>query len=146
MNDIICPHCNKVFKVDKKGYAEILKQVYDKEFDNKLNERLLQFEKDKTMQINMEKQEAEKKLLIVEKEKNKMIDELRFSLKEAENIKQLAISNAVKNIEREKDKLQNELDNAELIRKNSENNLKDKYKGEIRHKEEQIRLREEAIQ
>ena len=24
MNDIICPHCNKVFKVDKKGYAEIL--------------------------------------------------------------------------------------------------------------------------
>ena len=38
MNDIICPHCNKVFKVDKKGYAEILKQVYDKEFDNKLNE------------------------------------------------------------------------------------------------------------
>ncbi len=146
MNDIICPHCNKVFKVDKKGYAEILKQVYDKEFDNKLNERLHQFEKDKTMQINMEKQEAEKKLLLVEKEKNKMIDELRFSLKEAENIKQLAISNAVKNIEREKDKLQNELDNAEIIRKNSENNLKDKYKGEIRHKEEQIRLREEAIQ
>ena len=146
MNDIICPHCNKVFKVDKKGYAEILKQVYDKEFDNKLNERLHQFEKDKTMQINMEKQEAEKKLLLVEKEKNKMIDELRFSLKEAENIKQLAISNAVKNIEREKDKLQNELENAELIRKNSENNLKDKYKGEIRHKEEQIRLREEAIQ
>ena len=137
MNDIICPHCNKVFKVDKKGYAEILKQVYDKEFDNKLNERLHQFEKDKTMQINMEKQEAEKKLLLVEKEKNKMIDELRFSLKEAENIKQLAISNAVKNIE---------LENAELIRKNSENNLKDKYKGEIRHKEEQIRLREEAIQ
>ena len=29
----------KAFKVDKKGYADILKQVYDKEFDNKLNER-----------------------------------------------------------------------------------------------------------
>ena len=32
----------KAFKVDKQGYADILKQVYDKEFDNKLNERLLQ--------------------------------------------------------------------------------------------------------
>ena len=40
MNDIICPHCKKAFKVDKQGYADILKQVYDKEFDNKLNERL----------------------------------------------------------------------------------------------------------
>ena len=55
MNEIICPHCNKAFQVDKKGYADILKQVYDKEFDNKLNERLLQIEKDKTMEIHLEK-------------------------------------------------------------------------------------------
>ena len=48
MSDIICPHCNKVFKVDKKGYADILKQVYNKEFDDKLSERLTQFEKDKS--------------------------------------------------------------------------------------------------
>ena len=53
MNDIICPHCKKAFKVDKQGYADILKQVYDKEFDNKLNERLLQLEKDKSMEINL---------------------------------------------------------------------------------------------
>ena len=62
MNDIICPHCKKAFKVDKQGYADILKQVYDKEFDNKLNERLLQLEKDKSMEINLEKKEAERLL------------------------------------------------------------------------------------
>ena len=55
MNEIICPHCNKAFQVDKKGYADILKQVYDKEFESKLNERLLQIEKDKTMGIKIEK-------------------------------------------------------------------------------------------
>ena len=49
----------KAFKVDKQGYADILKQVYDKEFDNKLNERLLQIEKDKTMQIDIEKRSRE---------------------------------------------------------------------------------------
>ena len=81
MNEIICPHCNKAFQVDKKGYADILKQVYDKEFENKLNERLLQIEKDKTMQIHLEKKEAERKLQEVETEKNKIIDELNLLLK-----------------------------------------------------------------
>jgi len=146
MNEIICPHCNKAFQVDKKGYADILKQVYDKEFDNKLNERLLQIEKDKTMEIQIEKKEAERKLKEVENEKNKIINDLKFSIKEANNIKQLAVSEAVKDIEKERDKLINELNNAELIRKNSENSLKDKYKGEIRHKEDLIKVREETIQ
>ena len=80
MNDIICPHCKKAFKVDKQGYADILKQVYDKEFDNKLNERLLQLEKDKSMEINLEKKEAERKFQLLEHEKNKIIEELKFSL------------------------------------------------------------------
>lgn len=146
MSDIICPHCNKAFKVDKKGYADILKQVYDKEFDNKLNERLLQIEKDKTAQMNFEKKEAERKIQTVEAEKNKVIDELKFSLKEAGNVKQLAVSDAVKDIEKERDKLKYELSNTELIRKNAENNLRDRYKGEIRHKDEQIKLREDTIQ
>ena len=146
MNEIICPHCNKAFQVDKKGYADILKQVYDKEFESKLNERLLQIEKDKTMEIHLEKKEAERKLQEVETEKNKIIDELKFTIKEASSVKQLAVSEAVKDIEKERDKLINELNNAELIKKNSENSLKDKYKGEIRHKDDLIKLREETIQ
>ena len=146
MNEIICPHCNKAFQVDKKGYADILKQVYDKEFENKLNERLLQIEKDKTMEIHLEKKEAERKLQEVETDKNKIIDELKFTIKEANSVKQLAVSEAVKDIEKERDKLINELNNAELIKKNAENSLKDKYKGEIRLKDDLIKLREETIQ
>ena len=145
MNEIICPHCNKAFQVDKKGYADILKQVYDKEFESKLNERLLQIEKDKTMEIKIEKKEAERKLQLVETEKNKIIDELKFSIQQANSVKQIAVSEAVKDIEKERDKLINELNNAELIRKNSENSLKDKYKGEIRHKDDLIKVREETI-
>jgi len=41
MNEISCPpHCGKAFKVDEAGYANILKQVRDKEFDAQLHERL----------------------------------------------------------------------------------------------------------
>ena len=31
MNEIVCPHCHTAFKVDETGYAEILKQVHDKD-------------------------------------------------------------------------------------------------------------------
>jgi len=40
MNEISCPHCGKAFKIDETGYADILKQVRDKEFDAQLHERL----------------------------------------------------------------------------------------------------------
>ena len=47
MNDIICPHCHKAFKVDEAGYADILKQVHDGEFEQQLHERLELAEKEK---------------------------------------------------------------------------------------------------
>lgn len=47
INEIICPHCKKAFKVDEAGYADILKQVRDSEFEQQLHERLELAEKDK---------------------------------------------------------------------------------------------------
>lgn len=41
MNDIICPHCKKVFKVDEAGFADILKQVRDHRFEEELKDRLI---------------------------------------------------------------------------------------------------------
>ena len=47
MHEIICPHCGKAFKIDEAGYAEILKQVRDADFEKQLHERLELAEKDK---------------------------------------------------------------------------------------------------
>lgn len=49
MHDIICPHCNKAFKIDEAGYADILKQVHDNEFEKQLHERLELAEKEKCL-------------------------------------------------------------------------------------------------
>jgi hypothetical protein len=40
MNEIICPQCQKAFKIDEAGYADILKQVRDDDFDQQLHKRL----------------------------------------------------------------------------------------------------------
>ena len=40
MNEIICPNCSKAFKVDESGFADILKQVRNHQFEEELQNRL----------------------------------------------------------------------------------------------------------
>ena len=53
MSEIICPHCSKAFSVDKTGYANILKQVYDKEFESQLEARMNHANKEQEMAIKL---------------------------------------------------------------------------------------------
>ena len=53
MNEIICPHCKKAFKVDEAGFADILKQVRDHEFEEELRERVRMLEQDKENAIKL---------------------------------------------------------------------------------------------
>ena len=53
MSEIICPNCSKAFKVDETGYANILKQVHDQEFETKLNERLTQAATESTSKLQL---------------------------------------------------------------------------------------------
>lgn len=53
MNEIICPHCHKAFKVDEAGYADILKQVRDHQFEEELRNRLQLAEKEKESAIQI---------------------------------------------------------------------------------------------
>jgi hypothetical protein len=50
MNEIICPHCSKAFKVGESGYLEILKQVHNKEFEKQLKDTRLWNEVDVVFQ------------------------------------------------------------------------------------------------
>lgn len=53
MNDIICPNCQKAFKVDEAGFADILKQVRDHQFEEELQNRLNLAEKDKESAVKL---------------------------------------------------------------------------------------------
>ena len=53
MNEIICPNCKKAFKVDEAGFADILKQVRDHQFEEELEKRLLLAENDKENAIKL---------------------------------------------------------------------------------------------
>ena len=62
MQEIRCPKCGEVFQVDESGYAAIVKQVRDREFEHELHLREESFrnEKESAVTIAVNRTEAEK--------------------------------------------------------------------------------------
>ena len=138
MNEIQCPHCSKAFKVDETGYANILKQVYDHEFENQLSERLTQKEREQASELKLAKMDADSAIQNLKAEKEVEIERLRSTIREKESSVQATVDKAVREMEKERDNLKNDLKNSKLEKENSENLLKDKYKTQIRDRDEAI--------
>jgi len=174
MNEIICPNCKKAFKVDEAGFAEILKQVRNHQFEEELQERLRLAEKEKNSEIELNKEkfkshlqeqlskkDAEisqlksvKELEIAGKvsEKEKEILELKAKIEKAEAEKKLAISEAVQKVEKEKSHLENEkidlrnkLGNKDLEKQLSEKSLKEQFDEKLKSKDAIIKFKDEEI-
>ena len=138
MNEIQCPHCSKAFKVDETGYANILKQVYDHEFENQLSERLTQKEREQASELKLAKMDADSAIQNLKAEKEVEIERLRSTRREKESSVQATVDKAVREMEKERDNLKNDLKNSKSEKENSENLLKDKYKTQIRDRDEAI--------
>jgi hypothetical protein len=146
MNEIICPNCNKVFKVDDAGFANILKQVRDQHFEEEFQARLsiANQEREAAIQLaearlNMKHQEGKQ---VMEKE----IERMRAMLEISETQKALEITNALKNMEKEKNEFENQLKLTKIENQLLERNLEEKYKNKLLAKEELIRNKEEEIE
>ena len=149
MNEIICPHCHKNFKVDEAGFADILKQVRNQEFDKELHDRLILLEKDKEsavklaqantkneLQADIAKKDAALAQLKYDKEAE--ITRLQSKLENTDTEKRLALSEAINVIEKQRDELANELKSKDTENKLLESSLKDKYETELKSKDEMI--------
>lgn len=109
MNEIICPHCNKAFKVDEAGYASILKQVRDAEFESQLHERLALAEADKKAAVALVEARVQGLMHKATAEKDVSIQELKARLDAAGIQRELAVKEATSELARERDALVNAL-------------------------------------
>ena len=156
INDIICPNCNKVFKVDKAGFADILKQVRDHQFEKEIKERLANAESDKenaikiaeaNLQNKMNKQLAEKdkEMTIALAENKENILNLKSKIDKAETEKKLAISEAIKEVEKQRDSLKNDVNTKELEKQNLQSSLEQKFSSELQNKDAIIKFKDDEI-
>ena len=117
MHEIICPHCSKVFKVDETGYADILKQVRDSEFDQQLHDRLVLAEQEKDNAVALAKSQLANELQRESAGKDSAIAELKALLKSAQVSQELAVTQALGTLQKERDSLANDLKQAQRDRK-----------------------------
>ena len=110
MQEIKCPKCGEVFQVDESGYAAILKQVRDSEFQKEIKQREKNFESEMNLAIDLAVKEKEN-------EKQKELAELHAMIEAQKSEQQLALVEKNREIEKlieknkadeEKAKLQNE--------------------------------------
>ena len=145
MNEIICPNCKTPFKIDEVGFANILKQVRDRQFEEEIQKRLELAEKEKENAIKLTESNLKNSLQATLSKKEAEISEMRSKLEKSEVEKKLQIAEAIQKIESDRDKLANDLRNKELERQLHEKALVDKFKEELKTKEEIIRLKDEEI-
>ena len=145
MNEIICPNCNKAFKVDETGYADILKQVRDYKFDEEIQARLVLANKEKDSAIELTKAQIKNTIQDTLSKKEQEITQLKERNNTVELEKQLGIANAIKDIEKERNDLINTLKNKDLEQTLLEKSLQEKFTIELKAKDDIIKLKEEEI-
>jgi hypothetical protein len=121
MNEIICPNCHKAFKVDEAGFADIVKQVRDHQFEEELQNRLNLAEKEKesavklaeaTIKNSLQEQLAQKDAALAKLKADAAI-ELSQKLSQKDNeLLQLKTQNV-----NDVTQLQAKLENAEVAKK-----------------------------
>ena len=163
-----CPNCKEVFKVDDSVYTNIVKQVRDQQFQEELSSRLAIAENDKKSAVELAQQRIKNDYqqqlaqkqgeldLLTQKSKSDLIQEvskkddaiksLEAKLDKIDTQKQLELSNAVREVEKAKDQLENDLKSKDLEKELLEKSLTEKFNDKLNHKDETLKLKEDEIE
>ncbi|MFN5268078.1 MAG: DUF2130 domain-containing protein [Burkholderiales bacterium] len=143
MHDLICPHCSKAFKIDESGYADIMKQIRDREFDAELQKRLALAEQDKRTAIELVKAQLSQALAREAAQKDQLIERLKAQIGSHDLSQKLAINEAIQSMASERDRLAVKLEQSKVEKQLAEAALKDKYETQLKDRDEAIeRLRD----
>jgi hypothetical protein len=167
MNEIICPNCKKAFKVDEAGFAAILKQVRDHQFEEELTNRLALADKEKESAVELAKATIKNALQeelakkdrdlaelraksdtdLAEKlaKKETEIAEMKSQIQNAAIQKKLDVSEAIKLIEKERDTLANALKFKETETQLLEKSIKEQFTDKLVIKDETIKMKDDEI-
>jgi len=105
MQDITCPHCHKAFKIDEAGYADIVKQVHDHEFERQLQDRLDLAEREKQTAVALVRAEVAREFDKTAAQKQSEIQGLQAQLQASEAARGHEVAQALAKVERERDQL-----------------------------------------
>ena len=167
-NTVKCPSCKEVFKVDDSVYTDIVKQVRDQQFDDEINSRIQAEKKakesalkttelelsnkfqielaNKQGEIDVLKAKSKANLIEEVSKKESKIQALESKINQAETEKKLALSVAIRDIEKEKDQLANDLKAKDTEMELNEKSLQADFNRELEHAAKDLQLKDEEIE
>ena len=160
MAELKCPHCGQAFTVDDTELGSIMKQIRDKEFEKDLSSRVSELERHyrekhelelaakeneiilkSKAQYEKKKEDHQKELDDLRAQLNKALEEkslLSMEVKGAEDKTKLAVLEAVRKVETEKNELANALNDEKHELENALNQEKEKGKILLEQKEKEV--------
>ena len=145
MNEIKCPHCGQVFKVDESGFADIVKQVRDAEFAQELQARERLLEANKQQAVELAKANTATALQGDFAAKETEIAELKAKLQAVATEKQLAVTQAVVAAEKQRDALAAEVKLKDAEKRQLEIASQVRLAAELKSRDEIIAYKDEEI-
>lgn len=159
MNQIKCPKCGEVFKIDETAYAAIVKQVRDSEFQSELESREKLFETEKETAVKLAKAEINQEKERSVSELNRTIEQLKSQIESDKKDRDIELKDIVSEKDREIERLKaqisaNEKDKTIEISKaiaekdreiaEKESNIAE-LKGEIKSAQKDIEIKEKTL-
>jgi hypothetical protein len=139
MQELVCPSCGKEFKIDEAGYAEILKQVRNSEFDADLCERLKVAESEKQNAAQLAEVTLKSELDKIKAAKDSEIQSLKAKIELVEAEQKTVTAEALSRVEKDRDKYKFDLDLAETKSELSEKSLKEQFERQIKDRDDAIK-------
>ena len=153
MNEIKCPNCGKIFKIDEMDYASIVKQIRDHEFEKELKREEDNYNKDKELSLKLLESKLNEEYHSKISDKEIMIKNLENKLKTQEelltknmeikyqsdlNKKEMEINNLKNKLDILDSEKQKEIEIKDKEYQIKEASIKEKYESKLKDKEEQI--------
>jgi len=145
MEDIKCPHCQKVFKVDQAGFADIVKQVRDHQFEEELKNRLDQAEQAKSAAVELAKANLRNELQAALAQKEQEIASMKAANERSALEQQMMVNDAVSAIVLERNELATQLRLKESEQELATNSIKEQHTTQMNAMKEIIRMKEEEV-
>ena len=139
MQELVCPSCGKEFKIDGSGYAEILKQVRNSEFESDLRVRIELAESEKQQAIELAEVKLKSELDKVATAKDSEIQGLKAKIELVEAGQKTMTAEALTKVEKERDKFKFDLELSKKESELAEKSLKDQFERQIKDRDDAIK-------
>ena len=133
MNKIQCPNCGEVFEIDESKYSEIVAQVRNEQFEKEVAIQKEAFRREQEALQKSMLAEAENKHLLDMSRKDQQILELQARVKEAETVKELAVTQAVQGLDKENGELKARIEQVKHEAEIREMGMKEQHKNEVQY-------------